>query len=416
MTTLTRRNEVLAGLGIGVLALHVIDDSFLQPQPGTSAGDHLAGGLVPLALIGVAAAAYPRVRAGARGTLALLFGLLALIMGVAEAGYYTWKVGPSGDDYTGLLTVAAGLLLVGLGAWTLWTSRRLDDGHVWRYVRRTLVVVAAVVVAAEFMFPVALGYGTTHIVRPVVPVADLGTAYEDVTFTTRDGLELEGWYIPSRNGAAVISFPGRKGPQKPARFLARHGYGVLLFDRRGEGASDGDGNLFGWGGDEDIRAAIEFLKGRPDVDPGRIGGIGQSVGAELMLQAAAGTDELAAVVSDGAGTRSFGEEMEEFHGASKWLGIPLLAVKTASVAVFSSTAPPPKLTDLVARIEQPVFFIYAPDGGVESMNPTYYDLAQGPKTIWAVPGVGHMGGFDAHPKEYERRVVSFYDRALLKDA
>ena len=412
MTTLTRQHTVIAGLGIGVLALHVLDDSFLQPQPGTSAGDHLAGGLVPLALIALAAAAYPRVRAGARGTLALVFGLLALIMGTAEAGYYTWKVGPSGDDYTGLLTIVAGVLLVGLGVWTLWTSRRLDDGRVRRYVRRGLIAAGGVVVAWELMMPIALGYGTTHIVRPVVPVANLGTAYEDVSFRTSDGLVLEGWYVPSRNGAAVIAFPGRNGPQKQTRFLTRHGYGVLLFDRRGEGASDGDGNLFGWGGDKDILAAIEFLKSRPEVDPDRIAGIGLSVGAELMLQTASESDELAAVVSDGAGTRWFAEEMEEFHGVNKLLGIPLLAMKTAAVAVFSNTAPPPKLTDLVPRIEQPVLFIYAPDGGVETMSPEYFRLAKAPKSIWAIPGVGHMGGFDAHPKEYERRVVAFLDHAL----
>ncbi len=264
------------------------------------------------------------------------------------------------------------------------------------------------------MFPVALGYGTTHILRPIVPVPNLGVAHEDVTFRTSDGLDLSGWYVPSRNGAAVIVFPGRQGPQKPARFLARHGYGVLLFDRRGEGASDGDGNLFGWGGDKDILAAVEFLKHRPDVDPTRIAGMGLSVGAELMLQTAAESAGLAAVVSEGAGTRWFAEEMEEFHGTDKWLGIPLLAVKTASVAVFSSTAPPPKLTDLVPRIHEPVFFIYAPDGGVESMNPTYYRLAQGPKSIWAIPHVEHMGGFDAHPKEYERRVTAFLDRSLAE--
>jgi hypothetical protein len=35
--------------------------------------------------------------------------------------------------------------------------------------------------------------------------------------------------------------------------------------------------------------------------------------------------------------------------------------------MFSNTAPPPKLTDLVPRIEQPIFFIYASDGG-ETMN------------------------------------------------
>ena len=142
--------------------------------------------------------------------------------------------------------------------------------------------------------------------------------------------------------------------------------------------------------------------------------MGLSVGAELMLQTAAESDGLAAVVSEGAGTRWFAEEMEEFHGTDKWLGIPLLAVKTASVAVFSSTAPPPKLTDLVPQIHEPVFFIYAPDGGVESMNPTYYRLAQGPKAIWAIPDVEHMGGFDAHPKEYERRVTAFLHRSLAE--
>ena len=84
------------------------------------------------------------------------------------------------------------------------------------------------------------------------------------------------------------------------------------------------------------------------------------------------------------------------------------------MAVFSSTAPPPKLTDLVPRIHEPVFFIYAPDGGVESMNPTYYRLAQGPKSIWAIPHVEHMGGFEAHPKEYERRVTAFLDRSLAE--
>jgi hypothetical protein len=412
MAAKARSEVVLARVAIGIVALHVLDDSFLQPQPGTSAGDHLAGGLVPVAVLAAGAAFYPHLRAGARATLALAFGFLGLVFGVAEAGYYTLRVGPSGDDYTGLLAILAGLVLVGLGAAMLWRSRRLDGRKLWRYPRRALLAVAGVVLLAEVGFPIALGYGTTHILRPVVPAANLGTAHEDVTFTTSDGLRLSGWYIPSRNGAAVIVVPGRSGPQKQARLLARHGYGVLLFDRRGEGESEGDGNLFGWGGHKDILAAIEFMKSRADVDPTRIAGIGLSVGGELMLQAAAENGDLAAVVSDGAGTRSFAEEMEEIHGRSKWLGLPLLAVKTASVAVFSDTEPPPKLTDLVPKIHQPLFLIWSTDGGVETMNPTYYRLARGPKEIWSIHGVGHMGGLSAHPNEYERRVIAFLDRAL----
>ena len=59
----------------------------------------------------------------------------------------------------------------------------------------------------------------------------------DVRFETRDGPELEGHTVAQ--GAAVISSPGRAGSQRPAQMLARHGYGVLLFDRRGEGESEG---------------------------------------------------------------------------------------------------------------------------------------------------------------------------------
>ena len=69
--------------------------------------------------------------------------------------------------------------------------------------------------------------------------------------------------------------------------LARHGYGVLLFDRRGQGESGGDPHAFGWEGEKDVKAAVAFLQRRPDVDPERIGGLGLSVSGEMMLHAAA---------------------------------------------------------------------------------------------------------------------------------
>ena len=95
------------------------------------------------------------------------------------------------------------------------------------------------------VLPFLASYVLTHTARVFVPMDRVGAPHEDVTFTTADGLRLRGWYVPSKNGAAVISFPGRKGTQKPARMLARHGYGVLLFDRRGEGESEGDPNAWG---------------------------------------------------------------------------------------------------------------------------------------------------------------------------
>jgi dienelactone hydrolase len=413
-TRLSLAAESIALGSLAIVGLHVLDDSFLQPEPGTSALDHLAGGLVSLAALGIAAVGIRRGRAGLRATTALVVGLFALVIGAGSAGYSTITVGPSGDDFTGLLALPAGLVLIGVGIATLWRSRKLDDRRVWRYTRRALITVAAPILIYATVAPLAFGYIITHVMRQTVPVANLGAAHENVSFRTSDGLELQGWYVPSNNGAAVIAFPGRSGSQAHTRMLARHGYGVLLFDRRGEGESDGDSNLLGWGGDKDILAAIEFLKARPDVDPGKIGGLGLSVGGELMLQAAAETNELAAVVSEGAGTRQLSEQLEEFHGFERVLNAPGFLFVTAGTAIFSSTAPPPNLTDLAPKIKQPLFVIWAPNGGnVEHMSREYYKLASGPKQIWEMPTAKHVGGIRDQPQEYERRVVGFFDKTLL---
>jgi dienelactone hydrolase len=236
------------------------------------------------------------------------------------------------------------------------------------------------------------------------------------TRTTSDGLRLRGWYVPSRNGAAVIAFPGRKGPQAHARMLARHGYGVLLFDRRGEGASEGAPHHYGWGGDRDVKAAIAFLQRRPDVDPGRIGGIGLSVGGELMLETAEETPALAAVVSEGAGSRTFSEEIEKDAATvDKWVGAPAIALKTAALAVFSDQAPPTSREALAGRIApRPVLFIAAPKSpNGEELNRIYHAAAHEPKALREIPESRHLGGLAARPREYERRVVGFFDCALL---
>src|SRR5438034_517085 len=82
-----RREATLPRLCLGAIALHVLDDSFFQPQPGTSAGDHLASGLVPFAALLFVAAAWPRLRPGLRGSAAAVLGLFGVVTGV-EAVYY----------------------------------------------------------------------------------------------------------------------------------------------------------------------------------------------------------------------------------------------------------------------------------------------------------------------------------------
>jgi uncharacterized protein len=410
------KEQLLFQLGAGVVALHVADDNFLQPEPGTSAGDHLASGLVPLALIAVAAALCGRMRAGTRGALALALGVFGIACGI-EAAYYTLNGGSSGDDFTGWLSLAAGLLLVGLGAVTLWRTRRTDDSVRRRYLRRTLLAVAGLIVASQVMFPLVIARVVTHTARAHVPTPNLGAAHENVAFTTSDGLRLQGWFVPSRNGATVIAFPGRSGPQKQTRMLARHGYGVLLFDRRGEGASDGDPNAFGWGGDRDLHAAAAYLRSRSDVDPTRIGAIGLSVGGEMLIHAAAHSDAFTAIVSEGASGQSLRDELANPGLSDRLLGLPTQVSLTAALTVFTNELPPPSLESEVAKIAPtPVFFIYGEHGqsGTETgPNKAFHAAAREPKQIWEVPEGQHIAGITTRPQEYERRVVGFFDRALL---
>ena len=407
---MTRVHRIFV-VAAALVALHVADDSFLQPNAGMSASDHLFGGLVPIALLGLGAWLYPRVRAGARGTIALLAGYLGVLVGI-EGAYYTFTVGPSGDDFTGLVSIVAGLVLIGLALVTLWTHRRRDGRVWWRYGRPLLAVGGVYVVVSALLFPLAIAYAVTHTARAHVPRADLGAPYENVEFKTSDGLRLKGWYIRSRNGAAVVSVPGRGSSQKRAKLLAKHGYGVLVFDRRGEGESEGDPNVFGWQGERDIHAAVKYLQTRPDVDPHRIGGIGLSVGGEMLIEAAAESRALRAIVSEGASARSIRDDVDNHVS---WQNIVGDSVATSATALFTDNVPPRTLRSLAPKISGAAFFVYGGRGqpAEEPANRAFYKAARGPKEIWEVPGSGHIGGIDAQPAEYEQRVVGFFDRTLL---
>ena len=395
---------------LAILALHAATDSFIAPEPGTGPLDHLLRGSVSLAILVVAAVVYPRLQAGGQAALAGVFGALALegaILAIADARGF----GARGEDWTGFLLTPVGLVLLGSAGVLLWRSRK--PGRL-RWPRRAGIAIGTLVAVYWLILPVGMAILATHRPRADVRHAELGKAYEKVTLHTSDGLDLAAWYMPSRNGAAVISYPTRQGKLEQARMLVRHGYGVLLVDARGYDGSEGDPNLFGWADANDIDAAVVWLQGRPDVRDDRIGGMGFSVGGEMMLQAAASNTGLRAVVSEGAGVRSVREDL--LRGPRGWLALPESAVQSAALTIMSGTPPPPALDELVAQIgPRPLFLIYAAHGGGgEELNPDYFEGASEPKTVWRVDEAEHVGGFDAQPREYEERVLGFFDQALLQ--
>ncbi|HXS44199.1 MAG TPA: hypothetical protein VN751_06205 [Solirubrobacteraceae bacterium] len=96
------------------------------------------------------------------------------------------------------------------------------------------------------------------------------------------------------------------------------------------------------------------------------------------------------------------------------MAVTFSAVKTGALTVFADRAPPANLKSLVGRIApRPLLLIAAPDSKHgEELNRGYYAAAGQPKTLWEIPESGHVGGLQARPAEYERRVVGFLDRAL----
>ncbi|HEY3051298.1 MAG TPA: hypothetical protein VGJ40_06175 [Gaiellaceae bacterium] len=90
----------------------------------------------------------------------------------------------------------------------------------------------------------------------------------------------------------------------------------------------------------------------------------------------------------------------------------MFGVVTVGTGIWTSNLPPRSLTDLSAEITQPALFIHATPGqGGETLTDKFYEAAKGPKELWQAPG-GHVGAIDAAPKDYERRVVGFFDRPL----
>lgn len=263
--------------------------------------------------------------------------------------------------------------------------------------------------------------GTAH--RPdccTTTPADLGFEYEDVALTTEDGLRLAGWYIPSQNRAAVILLHGygasRQETLPRAEVLARHGYGVLLYDERASGQSEGEYRSFGWADVADVPLALAFLQGRAEVDPDRTGILGFSIGGAIALQAAAQNADIRAVVAEEPGFArledlpplpSLGEQWIAFNYRLSFIGLQ-----------WRTGVQPP--AGVVAGLDQipprPVFFLAT--GPTEEpaywMVRHYYDLAGEPKTWWHVPEAAHGYIPSLRPEEYETRIVTFFDEALLK--
>jgi pimeloyl-ACP methyl ester carboxylesterase len=259
--------------------------------------------------------------------------------------------------------------------------------------------------------------GGRFLMRKVTP-ADAGMDYEKVEFQSRDGLTLFGWYVPGENGATIILVHGHgsKGIAMVyhASALAAKGYGVLMFDLRAHGSSDGDTCTYGWEEVNDLFGAVDYLKSRPDVDPGVIGALGISLGGQVVLRAAAQSMDLKAVVAEGPNAAILEDHGGRPTTLRRWINYPLNWLHYKMVAFMNGAKPPAGILTEISKISpRPVLLISTGKGGERYFTRMFFEAAADPKDLWEILDAGHGGGYFKDPEAYQKKIVEHFDVALL---
>jgi fermentation-respiration switch protein FrsA (DUF1100 family) len=242
---------------------------------------------------------------------------------------------------------------------------------------------------------------------------DWGIPFEEVTLPTEEDILLRGWYIRSQNGAAVIIAHGIGGNRtsglEQGAALAGEGFGVLLLDLRAHGESGGTTVTFGGA---DIQAGARFLEAQPDV-LGKIGVLGISLGGLQAIQAAAGMQAIAAIITDGAAPNAFAD-LPTPNRLERWLDTPFQWV---AFQIWSRLGVPgslPVVTAIGKIAPRPVLLISGTLGDYEREMQRKFFLAAGPGcTLWEVPEAGHTESWMKRKREYTERMIAFFNQALL---
>lgn len=238
-------------------------------------------------------------------------------------------------------------------------------------------------------------------------------------FNEDDNLYLSGWYAPSQNQAAVILLHGfgssRREMQARAEVLARHGYGVLLYDLRGHGESEGDVRAFGWEDVSDVEAALQFLSNRAEVDGERIGILGFSVGGQIALRATAKYEQIKAIIADDPGFVTVADAPPPINTRERLLYF-VSWLDGRCVSLWTGVPIPPGVPEVMGAISpRPIMFIDTGQAEGRVLVRYYYELAAEPKELWEIPETYHGGQFEARPKEYAEKMITFFDAALLDE-
>lgn len=226
--------------------------------------------------------------------------------------------------------------------------------------------------------------------------------YEQVTFISKDGTPLSGWWIaPQGEGKGTVMIVHGNAQNISAHFtgfvwLAKAGYELFIFDYRGFGDSGGDPDL--GGAVSDTKAALAYVLAHRH---GRITAIGQSLGGALLMNAlVGGHDERIRLAVFDSTYASLPQEGSEVLARS----VLTWPFQWSAYVVLSDAYDP---IDIVSKLTVPKLFIAGSKDTVTSPNHSWqlFDAAARPRQFWLVPETGHITAFAS--SVIQRRFLDF---------
>ncbi len=235
--------------------------------------------------------------------------------------------------------------------------------------------------------------------------------YRPVDLITADGIRLSAWYTPPQNGAVILLAHGygNKRPEWVYALLARKKYGVLAWDARAHGESEGSISTIGYLEVQDVKAALDYVLAQPGVE--HVGAWGGSMGGATLIRAAAQFPQIEALFIDS----SFTSLEDEFDYLVPYPVINPLAKFIVSSGTGLSLNSVNPLNDIAAISPRPVYIVQGtgdtvapPDSGQKLFN-----AAGEPRFLWQQENVPHLSGYLDNPRRYQRRLIEFFDEWLL---
>jgi len=289
-----------------------------------------------------------------------------------------------------------------------------------RWHTKLLTVILALVFFAVLATAVIAGVLTYWIVKPQRTSSEINMESfpgrpDEVDFTVAGLGARKGWFFPGLRGAPTIilchGYQSSRGELLTlVSTLQDHQYNVLVFDFTAHGANNGV-TTFGYREADEVRAAIDTLAKRNDVDPARFGLWGYNLGAYAALREAENDRRVRALVLDSV--YDYPKQMVKVGVDKTGVGGFPLMVRSAQTTFewmnYAYKGNPPLSAKLKTLVDVPILFIQAADDQeLSSITREMFLKAQEPREHAIIAHGNFVNLPDDEKRDYENRVVTFF--------